>query len=239
MKGYRLLFLVMGILAGGLLAWRLVRAFPWRTQGGWQPSAGTGPPASEGFLVEKVVEGVGTRVAPRPPSPVPIASAEEAARRDAQMYARMMGVDVDTARARLRLQDAIGELNATLATREGDIFGGLWVQHTPEYVIHIYVTRDEERIHRSYIEGTSLEPYVKIERRPATLRDLRASQQAALDIVRNLGVQAMVRLSVQTNRVEILARDREAFERLLRERNIALPPFTVVVEGGIVVTREP
>ena len=236
----RVLFLVI-IVLGSLLVWLLARGFPWRMehvriQETLEPSAGAVAPAGEGFLVDREVEGVGTSPMP---SPVPIADAEEAARRDAEMYARMTGVDVDTALARLSLQDDIGELNATLTSREGDLFGGLWVQHTPEYVIHIYVTRDEERIYRSYIERTPLEPYVKIERRPATLRDLRASQQAALEIVRNLGVEAMVTLSVQANRVEIRVQDKEAFERLLRERNIALPRFTVVVEGGMVVTREP
>ncbi len=192
-----------------------------------------------GAFVQQEVGGAGGTPVPRPLTSVPIVGEEEAMRRDAEMYARTMGVDVDTAMARLSLQDEIGELNATLMSQEGEIFGGLWIQHTPEYKIHIYVTGDEERIHREYIKGTPMEPYTIIERRPATLRELRASLQEASALVRALGVRATVRLSVQENRVEIHVPDKAAFERLLHERDMALPRFTTVVQGGLIVTRIP
>ncbi len=186
---------------------------------------------------QEVGEAVHDPQAPEPGPSISVAGAEDAARRDAEMYARMVGVDLETALARLGLQDEIGELNARLESREQDVFAGLWVQHTPEYKIHIYVTRDEERIFREYIQGTPLEPYVTIEQKPATLNELKQSLQEAWQIVRRVGVEATVMLSVQRNRVEIHVRDKAAFERALQEQGVILPNFTVVVEGGVIVTR--
>ncbi len=229
MRQYYRYLLPVGLVLVGYLLVRLVIARPVGLQ--QVSNSETGPVAEVGAVQLERGERSGQAAPSLPPS-VPVASEEEAMRRDAEMYARMVGVNVDTAVARLGLQDEIGELNATLISQEGDIFGGLWVQHTPEYKIHIYVTGEEERIYRDHIQGTPLEPYTVIERRPATLRELRASEQEALTIVRALGVQATVSLSVQENRVEIHVEDKATFERLLRERNITLPRFTTVVQEG-------
>ena len=71
--------------------------------------------------------------------------------RDAQQYAEEMGVDVEEAMRRLALQDPIGELNATLAARESDTFGGLWVEHQPEYKVVVLFTRNGEETLRPLV----------------------------------------------------------------------------------------
>ncbi len=96
----------------------------------------------------------------------------DALRRDAEAYAEAQGVSLDEAIRRLRQQDPIGELNAVLQEREGDIFGGLWIQHQPEHKVIVLVTADQRRIRRRYVRGGPLEETVEIRHAEATLEEL-------------------------------------------------------------------
>lgn len=89
----------------------------------------------------------------------------DALQRDAEAYAEAQNVPLDEAIRRLRLQDPVGELNAVLQEQEAGVFGGLWIQHEPEYQVIVLVTgdaADQERIRRRYVQGGPLEETVEI-----------------------------------------------------------------------------
>ena len=70
---------------------------------------------------------------------------EDAVAQDAVMYAADQGVDLDEAIRRLQLQDPIGELDAELTENERDTFGGLLIQHAPEFRVVVRFTRGAAR----------------------------------------------------------------------------------------------
>ncbi len=55
--------------------------------------------------------------------------------------------------------DDPGVLQAVLLENEPEVFGGLWIEHDPEYRVVIQVTGDARRIYRRYVKGTALEGY--------------------------------------------------------------------------------
>ena len=59
---------------------------------------------------------------------------------DAQSYADEWGTTLEEAVSRLELQQAIGELQAALEENESGTFGGLWIQHGPEFRVVIRST---------------------------------------------------------------------------------------------------
>ena len=77
----------------------------------------------------------------------------EALLQDACHYAADMGVDLPEAVRRLQAQATIGELGAELEANEQPTFGGLWIQHKPEYKVVVAFTRDGEETVRPYIQA--------------------------------------------------------------------------------------
>ena len=57
----------------------------------------------------------------------------EALRQDAASYAERYRVSVDEAVRRLRVQMAVGELEAALSRDQQASFAGLWIEHEPRF----------------------------------------------------------------------------------------------------------
>lgn len=70
---------------------------------------------------------------------------------DAKMYSSAMGVDMNEAIRRLKLQDDIGELNRELSVQEEDTFAGLWIQHQPDFRVVAMFTKGGEYRIKPYI----------------------------------------------------------------------------------------
>ena len=104
----------------------------------------------------------------------------EALLQDACHYAADVGVDLDEAVRRLQAQHTIGELGAELEANEQPTFGGLWIQHTPEYKVIAAFTRDGEETVRRYVTGTSLVDMVEVREVEVTLVELRRAQREAM-----------------------------------------------------------
>ena len=64
-----------------------------------------------------------------PPTP----TASETLRRVAQDYADRFRIGLDKAIRRFQVMDELSLLNRTLNAQEGDTFGGLWVEHEPQF----------------------------------------------------------------------------------------------------------
>jgi len=134
-------------------------------------------------------------------------SPEDPLLQDARQYAATYEVEVDEALSRLRLQSAIGKLNAELATRERQTFGGLWIQHSPSYRVTAQFTRKGGDNLQSYLQAEGMEDLAPlVDRRTVklSLKRLEAIQAEANRIVRKQGIAAQSLINIAENRVELL-----------------------------------
>lgn len=172
---------------------------------------------------------------PAPPTPTATAIVvSEALRQDAGAMATDLGISVDEAIRRLSLQDPIGRLGAELEQREAETFVGLWIQHEPEYRVVVAFSRDGQETIKPYVENTPLAGLIEVRTASVTLAELKAAQQKAIQLVRELGLPFSSGINVQENRVELYVSDRSLFETSMQNSNLQLPEHVEVV-----VTYEP
>jgi len=173
----------------------------------------------------------GLRQASPPAVPLSVASVEvsNALRRDAEGMAQELGITVDEAISRMRLQDPIGALGAELERLEADTFAGLWIQHEPTYRVVVAFTRNGEKTIGPYVANTPLVDLIEVRTARATLAELRAAQQEAHRLLGGLGLSIASGTNVQENRVELYVTDRSLFDATLNEAGIELPGLVEVV----------
>ncbi len=164
-------------------------------------------------------------------SPAPSATVSEALLQDARHYAADVGVDLDEAVRRLQAQSTIGELGAELEANEQPTFGGLWIQHKPEFKVVVAFTRDGEETVRPYIQGTPLANMVDVREVEATLAELREAQSEAGEILRQLGIRASSGIDITNNVVQLYLSevDKEELDADLKRSGLKLPDNVEVV----------
>ena len=153
----------------------------------------------------------------------------DALQRDAEAMAEDLGISVDEAIRRLKLQDPIGTLSAELERLEADTFAGLWIQHEPEYRVVVAFTRDGEETIRPYVEGTPLADLIEVRTAEATYEELKAAQQEVHRLLDELGLSSASGINIQENRVDVYVTDRSLFDTKLREANARLPDHVEVI----------
>jgi hypothetical protein len=159
----------------------------------------------------------------------------EALQRDAKAYAEAHDVPLDEAIRRLRQQDPVGELSAVLQEQEADVFGGLWIQHEPEYEVIVLVTgdaADQERIRRRYVQGGPLEDTVEIREAGVTRKELKAAQVELMQILEAVGSRAQTGIDVRGNCVALYTTDPEAFLKEVEATGLTLPEPVCIVDTG-------
>jgi hypothetical protein len=82
----------------------------------------------------------------------------------AKGYALRYGVSIDEALLRLELQNSFPELEPQLESNEPATFGGLWIQHEPEYKIVVAFTRDGEKTIARYSDYIPIKtaPFIEV-----------------------------------------------------------------------------
>ena len=153
----------------------------------------------------------------------------DALRRDAETMAEDLGISVDEAIRRLKLQDPIGTLGAELERLEADTFAGLWIQHEPEYRIVVAFTHNGEETIQPYIENTSLANLIEVRTAEATYEELKAAQQKAHRLLDELGLSLASGINIKENQAELYVTDRPLFDATLQEANIQLPDHVEVI----------
>ena len=73
--------------------------------------------------------------------------------RDAMSFAEHQGITLEDAVRRLQHQQTIGNIQPHLEADLPETYGGLWVEHQPEYRIVIALTIGDESTIQPYIEG--------------------------------------------------------------------------------------
>ena len=168
---------------------------------------------------------------PAPVSPASTPEVSEALLQDASHYAADVGVDLDEAVRRLQAQGTIGELGAELEVNEQPTFGGLWIQHKPEFKVVVAFIQDGEETVRPYIQGTSLADIVEVREVEATLAELREAQSAAGEILSQLGIRASSGIDITNNVVQLYLSEveKEELDARLKESGLELPGNVEVV----------
>lgn len=155
-----------------------------------------------------------------------------------KVYAEQMDVDVVEADCRLQLETSVEGLYERLTEEERDTFGGLWIEHEPEYRIVVRFTRDGEERIGPYIEGGPLaddaaDASVRIEVRPAeaTYVELLAAQEEVLPLLSKLEPVVSISMNTPENRVDLGVTNCAKFDAALQEANETLPDHVTVLNS--------
>jgi len=138
----------------------------------------------------------------------------EALRKDAAEYAKDQSVSLDEAVRRLELQDDIGKLDAELASNEPDTFGGLWIQHKPEFKVIVNTTGSAEKV-ADYARDTSFAGLIEVRKAAKTLKQLEAKQLSLRSALKALDLPSESSINVYTNQVELYVLDSEQLNTAL------------------------
>jgi hypothetical protein len=165
-----------------------------------------------------------------------VLTGEEALVADARSYAKDMGVSLEEAIRRLKMQGgrAPSEVERELKRSERDAYAGLWIRHRPDYGITVAAARDFEAVEekaRSQVEGTKWEGTIRIRPVEASLVELNTARAEADRIFEQLGISASSGENLSKNRIEFYVKDETEFESKLRASGLELPDHVVVVEG--------
>ena len=158
--------------------------------------------------------------------------------RDARMYAEQHGVELSEAITRLLMQDTVGDLADLLYEDEPDTFGGLRVQHEPEFRVVVAFTKEGEETIAKYVQDETLMDLIEVRTVEATYRELmRASREAGWTMA-EVGFRSRSIINVPENRVEVHTPDRSRLERALRKSGKTLPALAHIVERKLPVRPE-
>lgn len=176
-------------------------------------------------------------------SPAPASGQDDPLLQDAEHYAATYEVELDEALLRLRLQPAIGRLNADLTESEAATFAGLWVQHEPGYRIIIQFTgRGSSRLEKllQSEEYQDLYPFVEVRSARRSLRSLAAVQAASHRAARAQGVPMESSIKVQENRVELFTTRPDHLAVVLRatDKARAAAGATPLLDDAVIVEVE-
>lgn len=162
-------------------------------------------------------------------TPEPL-DADEALMQDAALYAEGQGIPLEEAVIRLRLQETIGPLGATLEANEAETFAGLWLQHEPEFRLVLAFTENGEETARPYIEGQPYANYVELRTHPHTFAELVAAQEATMATAAELGLANNSWIDVITNRVIFETGNPDLFRQAIEENGQTIPEVVELIE---------
>ena len=153
---------------------------------------------------------------------------------DARSYVEDYGVSLDEAVGILAGQEAIGDLGYALESGEIATFGGLWIQHEPDYRIVVAFTRDGEETIRPYLEGTSVTGIVEVRQVEKSLVELRKARKEAEAMVKELGFNFGSGLDIRNNVVQLYltGAEIEELEVELKKAGLTLPDNVELVAAA-------
>lgn len=126
---------------------------------------------------------------------------DDALARDAVEYSRMVGVSEAEALRRLQLQSVIGELSASLEAQQQGRFGGLFIEHEPDYRVVVLLTSLDGDVVSRYVAGTPLEGIVEVRSAEYSLTELLRDQEALDEKLSQPGV--WIDLNIKANRLDV------------------------------------
>lgn len=153
---------------------------------------------------------------------------EDALLRDAKIYASNMGVSLDEAVNRFKLQEIAGNLEAEIYEKETETFAGLWLEHTPKFRLIVQFTRDGDETLKPYIPE-ELTDITEVRTAKISLATLEEMQKEVTANVRNLGIEVESQVNVFENRVELFVTDWARLDEAIQRGEVQLPPSVEVI----------
>ena len=153
----------------------------------------------------------------------------ESARRDIQTYATLFGTTVPEAERRLTLQKRVPDLERVLVLAEPSGFGGLWIEHTPEFRVVVLATPDRTPQVSSIASSSDLAALTQV--RPT--RFSLARLHADLEILGSSTLRTEFDLSINVpeNVVDVIVEDVDRFHALAASSSLRLPPSARIRVG--------
>jgi hypothetical protein len=148
---------------------------------------------------------------------------------DAAAFAEDQDLPLDEAMQRLRFQETIGEIQPLLDAELPEIYGGLWIEHQPEYRIMIGLTEGDIETIRPYLDGYEWADFVEVRPVNYTLEELRADQAIASRAAESVKVPAVTAVDIINNRVELIVGNPDLFFGDLAQAGIELPKSVTVL----------
>jgi hypothetical protein len=141
---------------------------------------------------------------------------------DAMAFAEDQGITVEEALRRLQHQQTIGDIQPFLEADLPETYGGLWVEHQPEYRIVIALTKGDEVTVRPYISDRPWAEFVEVRQVLYSLNELEEAQKAAMQIADELRIVVSTSIDVVENRVELRVGNPDLFRGELAAAGIEL-----------------
>jgi hypothetical protein len=145
----------------------------------------------------------------------------------ADLYAKHYGVSIDEALHRLKLQDSFPGLSTALENNEKDTYGGLWIQHAPDYKIIIAFTRDGEKTISGYTKyiTTEVAPYIEIRTVNKSFVELKDDESKLLSSLEEQGIKVDSHEDIINNRIsiDVTKTDEDKFNIARQNKQIAIP----------------
>lgn len=149
---------------------------------------------------------------------------------ETEMYARRLGITIEEAERRFKLQEAAGKLQAELSNKEVETFAGLWIEHTPTFKVIVQFTRNGEETVKPYLQP-DLAAVVEVRTAKYSYLELQNAQNQAISSLRSLGIQFDSAIDVSKNHVlvKVKSADRANFENAIRDGKLVLPDSVEVI----------
>lgn len=158
-----------------------------------------------------------------------VASREQVLADSAANYASTVGVDINEAMSRLKLQDSIGNLEATLAEKEAAIYAGLWVQHQPDFRIIVHLTKIDKGVLTPYLTDATLSKLIELREATFAIKELEFARAQAAEVVAKFGIRFSSGISVSDNIAELYVLDEKQLTAAIHNTNAELPPGVRIV----------
>jgi hypothetical protein len=154
---------------------------------------------------------------------------ESALVRDAASYAEAEGIPLEDAVRRLEFQETIGEIQPALMADLSDSYGGLWIEHQPEYRIVIALTEGDRSTIASYIEGKAWVEFVEVREVQYSMEELQQAHAVASSAAHAVNVSITSLVDIVNNRVEVIVGNPDLLMADLEAASITLPESVIIV----------
>jgi hypothetical protein len=145
----------------------------------------------------------------------------------AEIYAKHYSVTMEEALHRLQLQDSFPGLSIALEKNEKLTYGGLWIQHEPDYKIIIAFTVNGEQTISEYSNYISKDvaPYIEIKTVKKSLEELLNEQDSLLTSLAKQNIKVDSRVDIINNCVSIDVKktDKDYFSAVTNNSQLAIP----------------
>ena len=158
----------------------------------------------------------------------------------AEAYSKRFSVSIDEAYRRLELQNSFPDLEPQLLSKEEATFGGLWIQHEPEYKIVVAFTHDGDKTITKYNDfiPAKIAPYIEVRTVNKSLNELLADQKMLTESLRQQGILTESSVDVFSNcvSIDITKGDESKFKSAEQKGDLIIPDnLKINIVNGLMI----